>query len=53
MLAAAAISSEHQLSLWDAMVVRRASELGCSALWTEGHNAGQTVARVMITNPFV
>lgn len=51
-LAAVAISSEHQLSFWDAMVVRSASELGCRRLWTEDLNTGQTIAGVTITNPF-
>lgn len=51
-IVAAEIANEHQLSLWDAMVIRSASELGCSTLWTEDLNPGQKVAGVTITNPF-
>lgn len=51
-LTAAEIATEHQLSFWDAMVIRSASELGCSTLWTEDLNPGQRIAGVTITNPF-
>lgn len=51
-LAAAEIATEHQLSFWDAMVIRSASELGCSTLWTEELNPGPRIAGVTITNPF-
>lgn len=51
-IAAATISADHRLAFWDAMVIRSASELGCSTLWTEDLNPGQTIAGVTITNPF-
>lgn len=49
-IAAAGIAADHQLSLWDAMVIHSASELGCSTLWTEDLNAGQKIAGVTITS---
>ena len=51
-IAAAEIAADHQLSLWDAMVIRSASELGCSTLWTDDLNHGQKISGVTIANPF-
>lgn len=51
-IAAAKIAHDAQLSFWDAMIVRSASEMGCSVLWTEDLNAGQQIADVTIRNPF-
>ncbi len=51
-LAAGEIAARHQLSLWDAMVIRSAAELGCSTLWTEDLNPGQQIAGVTVVNPF-
>jgi len=51
-LASIAISRENQISFWDAMIVRSAAALGCPVLWTEDLNAGQTIAGVLIRNPF-
>lgn len=51
-LAAAALAEDHQLSFWDAMVVRSAAHLGCPVLWTEDLNAGQRIHGVEIRNPF-
>lgn len=51
-IAAAALSSRHQLSFWDAMIVRSAAELRCDTLWTEGLNDGQVIEGVRLTNPF-
>lgn len=51
-VAAAGLSQEHRLSFWDAMIVRSASELGCSRLWTEDLNHGQTIAGVEVLDPF-
>ena len=50
--AAADLADEHSLSFWDAMIVRRASEMGCRTLWTEDLNAGQTIAGVRVIDPF-
>ena len=46
------ISEQHQISLWDAMIVRSASELGCTVLWSEDLNSGQRIDGVEIRNSF-
>jgi predicted nucleic acid-binding protein len=51
-IAAAALSQEHLLSFWDAMIVRSASQLGCSVLWTEDLKHGQVIDGVRVSNPF-
>lgn len=51
-IAATTISEDHQLSFWDAMIVRSASVLGCTRLWTEDLNHGQEIAGVRVSNPF-
>ena len=51
-IAAAALAQKHVVSFWDAMIVRSASQLGCSVLWTEDLNDGQLIEGVRITNPF-
>jgi predicted nucleic acid-binding protein len=52
-VAAAEISTRHQLSFWDAMIVRSAAEVGCHTLWTEDLNDGQQIEGVRIQNPFL
>ncbi|MEO6794486.1 MAG: PIN domain-containing protein [Mycobacterium sp.] len=51
-IAAAALSSRHQLSFWNAMIVRSAAELRCDTLWTEDLDDGQVIEGVQLTNPF-
>jgi predicted nucleic acid-binding protein len=51
-IAAATLSSRHQLSFWDAMIVRSAAELRCDTLWTEDLNDGQVIEGVRVANPF-
>lgn len=51
-IAAATLSSRHQLSFWDAMIVRSATELRCATLWTEDLNDGRVIDGVQLTNPF-
>jgi predicted nucleic acid-binding protein len=51
-IAAAEAAERHQLSFWDAMILRSARQLGCSTLWTEALNAGQVVDGVTVVNPF-
>jgi predicted nucleic acid-binding protein len=51
-IAAATLSSRHQLSFWDAMIVRSATELRCDTLWTEDLNDGQVIEGVQLSNPF-
>ncbi len=52
-IAATAISEDHQLSFWDAMIIRSASEIGCPILWTEDLSHGQVISGVEIVNPFI
>lgn len=49
---AATLGQAHQLSFWDAMIVRSAAALGCAVLWSEDLNAGQVIAGVEIHDPF-
>jgi predicted nucleic acid-binding protein len=51
-IAAATLSRRHQLSFWDAMIIRSAAELRCDTLWTEELNDGQAVEGVQLSNPF-
>ena len=51
-LAAIAASRRHQLSFWDALVVRAAVHAGCEMLLTEDLNDGQVIEGVRIENPF-
>ncbi|MDR1512306.1 MAG: PIN domain-containing protein [Propionibacteriaceae bacterium] len=51
-IAAAEAAEQHQLSFWDAMILRSARQLGCSTLWTEGLNSGQVIDGVEVANPF-
>jgi predicted nucleic acid-binding protein len=52
LLAAIAIAKRHRLSLWDAMILRSASRLGCRTLWTEDLKDGAVLEGVRIRNPF-
>lgn len=45
-------SQAHQLSSWDAMIVRSATALGCRVLWSEDLTHGQRIGDVEIRNPF-
>ncbi|MFW0792945.1 PIN domain-containing protein [Gordonia sp. CPCC 205515] len=51
-LAAAEIADSAQVSFWDAMIIRSASRMGCSVLWSEDLNADQVIAGVRVQNPF-
>jgi predicted nucleic acid-binding protein len=51
-IAASALSEDHRISFWDAMIIRSASRIGRDVLWSEDLNTGQTVAGVEIRNPF-
>lgn len=52
-VAAAEISAESQISLWDAMILRSAARMGCAVLWSEDLNPGQVISGVRIQSPFV
>ncbi len=51
-LAAIDLHERLRLSFWDAMVIRSASRLGCSVLWSEDFSAERTYAGVEVRNPF-
>lgn len=42
----------HQLSFWDALVLRAAAQAGCDRLLSEDLNAGQVIDGVVVENPF-
>jgi len=42
----------HQLSFWDALIIKSASAGGCRTLYTEDMNHGQLIDGVHLTNPF-
>ena len=41
------------ISFWDAAIIASASEAGCTVLLTEDLNHGQSIAGVLIRNPFL
>jgi len=43
----------HQISFWDALIVKSAAAAGCSRLVTEDLNHGQVIDGVRIENPFL
>lgn len=49
---AARTAAEHQLSIWDAMVLEAARLGGCAQLWTEDLSDGAELRGVRIVNPF-
>jgi len=51
-IAAASLSSRHQLSFWDAMIVRSAAELHCDTVWTEDLRDGLVIEGITLANPF-
>jgi predicted nucleic acid-binding protein len=50
---AIALSTRHQLSVWDALIVTAAREAGCEELWTEDLSTGAELRGVRIVNPLV
>ena len=48
---AVALSTGHQLSVWDALIVTAAREAGCEELWTEDLATGGELRGVRIVNP--
>lgn len=43
----------YRLSFWDAMILQSAVRLGCTQIWTEEMNHGQSFGPVRVTNPFI
>ena len=42
----------NQLSFWDSLILAAAASAGCSTVWSEDLNAGQTVLGITVRNPF-
>jgi predicted nucleic acid-binding protein len=52
MLAAADLATDHQLSIWDSVILSAATESGCRLLLSEDLQEGFTWKGVTVTNPF-
>jgi predicted nucleic acid-binding protein len=52
-LAAIDLHERYRISLWDAMILHSAREMGCSTLWSEDLNHGQAIGGVTVTSPFI
>jgi len=52
MMGAADLSTDHQLTIWDAVILSAAAEAGCRLLLSEDMHEGFTWRGVTITNPF-
>jgi predicted nucleic acid-binding protein len=52
MLAAADLSMDHQLGIWDAVILSAAAQGGCRLLLSEDLQEGFTWAGVTVVNPF-
>lgn len=53
MLAAADLATDHQFSIWDAVILAVASQSGCRLLLSEDLQDGFTWGGVTVANPFV
>jgi predicted nucleic acid-binding protein len=52
MLAAADLATDHQMGIWDAVILSAASQSGCRLLLSEDLQEGFTWAGVTVVNPF-
>ena len=52
MIAATDLATQHQLSIWDAVVLAAAADAGCRLLLSEELQDGFTWAGVTVANPF-
>jgi predicted nucleic acid-binding protein len=52
MLAAIDLSQQHQLHIWDAVILASAADAGCRLLLSEDFQEGFTWSGVTVTNPF-
>jgi predicted nucleic acid-binding protein len=48
-----ALQGRYQISYWDSAILAAAVELGCTKLYTEDLNHGQTYESVSVINPFI
>ena len=53
MLSAADLATDHQLSIWDAVILSATAEAGCRLLLSEDLQEGFTWKGVTVTNPFL
>ncbi len=51
-LAAIDISEASQLSFWDSLILASAKACGCTTIYSEDLNDGQTINGVKVVNPF-
>lgn len=51
-LSAMELATDHQLGIWDAVILSAASEAGCRLLLSEDFQEGFTWKGVTVTNPF-
>ena len=47
-----ALQGRYRISYWDAAILAAATELGCTTLYTEDLNHGQTYESIKVINPF-
>lgn len=52
LLRASHIQEDHQLSLWDSLIIDAAQSAGCETLYSEDLNHGQLYGVVRVINPF-
>jgi predicted nucleic acid-binding protein len=52
LLSAADLAADHQLSIWDAVILATAAQAGCRLLLSEDLQDGFTWAGVTVVNPF-
>jgi len=52
MQSALRFKARHQTSYWDAAILAAADSAGCSELYSEDLNPGQTYDSVRVVNPF-
>ena len=51
-LAAMMLANDHQLGIWDAIILAAAADAGCRLLLSEDLQDGFTWSGVTVTNPF-
>jgi predicted nucleic acid-binding protein len=49
---AVATATQHQLRIYDAMILEAAVRAGCDELWTEDFASGTRLRGIRIVNPF-
>jgi predicted nucleic acid-binding protein len=50
--AAVELRQRYQISYWDVAIIAAAKEMGCTTVYSEDLNAGQTYDGVTVVNPF-